>query len=575
MQRRTLIKIKKQVVAASLCLLSITASAQDRKVWASGAARSIFQQNSIQTANDTVTPRQVVSGHALVDLAVNAKPNDQTFLHGMIRIRNDFGGFWGGGVTFDLRQLYVKGLIKNGIRYQLGDMNYKLTEYTFFSNDEELSGHQVEALNIYRDITRYDLFFNNDNTWRQQGAAVDFGFQFDSKILDELTFDLFSSRVAANFGAANDRVFLGGSSALKSKKGIWVGANYIDLMDLNGTSQSNVRFHNPVVTGSMGFLDTTRTIHVGINWESGVSRMYIINDPNASEMSDFFVDGKIQLYHPKSKIRSHFDYRNVGPQFRSVGAQSKRINYQGINQLFGRYQSAQIVRPITQMDLLQDVSLFQIDLTPQLDDYNPRYDNISPYGKATPNRKGWTVGVEGTAAKQLIEYSLNLDALSEVVGQGTEDLRQFRRLDAGVLVNLDTVLPKFNKPLEVSIGYQNASTTRTTEVSEGNIDLTTGILDLGLKVGVARDVNLMVNLRSINASGNELYNVRDNYSEVFDYTPLVTNLKEQLVLLAFQYKVNEKNSLSAIWQQLAWSDNKTTNQDFDMNQFAVVYKSIF
>ena len=183
--------------------------------------------------------------------------------------------------------------------------------------------------------------------------------------------------------------------------------------------------------------------------------------------------------------------------------------------------------------------------------------------------------MEGSAAKQLIEYSIDLDALSEVVGQGTEDLRQFTRLDAGVLINIDTVLPKFNKPLELSFGYQNANTSRTTEVTEGNIDLTTGILDLGLKVGVARDVNLMVNLRSINASGNELYNVRDNYSEVFDYTPLMTNLKEQLVLLAFQYKVNEKNSLSAIWQQLAWSDNKTTSQDFDMNQFAVVYKSMF
>ena len=124
--------------------------AQQRKVWASGMARSVFQQNKFESDNDSITPRKNNSGHALVDLELNAAPNEQTYLNAMVRIRNDFGGFWGSGVTFDVRQLYLKGLIKNSIRYQLGDFNYKLTPYTFYSNSEELSGQQNQILDIYR-----------------------------------------------------------------------------------------------------------------------------------------------------------------------------------------------------------------------------------------------------------------------------------------------------------------------------------------------------------------------------------------------------------------------------------------
>ena len=203
-----MMKNKYIIVTLMLAGFHLAAQAQDKKVWASGAARSVFQQNNLSVDGDTITPKRLNSGHTLVDLAINAKPNSQTFLHGKVRIRNDFGGFWGSGVTFDIRQLYVKGLIKNAIRYQLGDINYKLTPYTFYSNNEELSNHQREALNIFRDITRYDMFFTDDNTWRQQGAALDFSLEFD-KNAEELNVNVFASRNrASDFNQQSDRIFL-------------------------------------------------------------------------------------------------------------------------------------------------------------------------------------------------------------------------------------------------------------------------------------------------------------------------------------------------------------------------------
>ena len=45
------------------------AQAQDKKVWASGAARSVFQQNNLSVDGDTITPKRLNRGHTLVDLA--------------------------------------------------------------------------------------------------------------------------------------------------------------------------------------------------------------------------------------------------------------------------------------------------------------------------------------------------------------------------------------------------------------------------------------------------------------------------------------------------------------------------
>ena len=69
---------------------------------------------------------------------MNIRPSEDLEIQGMVRIRNDFGGFWGAGVTFDIRQLYLKGVLNKVVRYQLGDINYQLTKYTLYNNDQEL-----------------------------------------------------------------------------------------------------------------------------------------------------------------------------------------------------------------------------------------------------------------------------------------------------------------------------------------------------------------------------------------------------------------------------------------------------
>ena len=166
---------------------------------------------------DTVSAARTQSGHALVDLGLHVQPNPNLEVMGMIRVRNDFGGFWGSGVTFDLRQLWVRGVIADIIRFQLGDIDYRMSPYTFRNEDEWILGGTSTVSQTSLDMLRYDIFQNDQETWRQQGLAMDFGFQF-KKLLNEVNFSLFTTRTnSADFGGS-DRLYGGGMMDLQVAK---------------------------------------------------------------------------------------------------------------------------------------------------------------------------------------------------------------------------------------------------------------------------------------------------------------------------------------------------------------------
>ena len=128
------------VASGLLCGATAIAQQETRKITFVGAARAQFYGDHYQSyyEEDTVTTAKLNSGNTLVDLGINIRPNPQMEIQGMVRVRNDYGGFWGAGVSFDVRQLYVKGVAGGIVRYQLGDINYKLTPYTLWNSNQEM-----------------------------------------------------------------------------------------------------------------------------------------------------------------------------------------------------------------------------------------------------------------------------------------------------------------------------------------------------------------------------------------------------------------------------------------------------
>jgi len=146
---------KKIAVISLLFIFSASSYAQEnsKKFWLSGLARGVYNLDELKGEEaDTTSASKAEYGHTLVDLSANIRPNANTYIRSTIRVRNEYGGFWGSGVTFDLRELYLRGLIANSIRYQVGDMDYKLSPFTFYNNNEDLFDNTLDIFNMYSEI---------------------------------------------------------------------------------------------------------------------------------------------------------------------------------------------------------------------------------------------------------------------------------------------------------------------------------------------------------------------------------------------------------------------------------------
>ena len=69
----------------------------DQTVQFNGLGRTILNSTSIDGSildSDTTTARNLQDGEFLLDVAVNAQPNDKTEVQGILRLRNEFGGFF-------------------------------------------------------------------------------------------------------------------------------------------------------------------------------------------------------------------------------------------------------------------------------------------------------------------------------------------------------------------------------------------------------------------------------------------------------------------------------------------------
>jgi hypothetical protein len=233
--------MKKHLFKYMLMLLTLMSyhsmAQQKRTVDFIGGARSVLSNNNIVVSDslpDTTTIKRNSGGYALIDLGVDIKPNKNTEILGMFRIRNAYGGFWGAGVTFDVRQLFLKGVISDRIRYQVGDLNLKQTPFTLYNHHADRLDSLPSVFKLQNDILNYEKFYR-DNTWRQQGVNVDFGFEF-SKGIKELNFTGYLTRLnATDFSSIPDRLMGGTTIQLIQSKNLAISYNGFSVFDVKGT----------------------------------------------------------------------------------------------------------------------------------------------------------------------------------------------------------------------------------------------------------------------------------------------------------------------------------------------------
>lgn len=558
----------KHLLIVILSLISfISFSQEDKKVQFVGGARSIISNADFSSdQEDTVTSRKNAGGYALIDLGFKINPNASTEILGMIRIKNAFGGFWGSGVTFDVRQLYVKGVVKNALRYQIGNIDYKLTPYTFYNHNADLLVQSSSILKIKEEVLNYESFYKN-NTWRQQGAAIDFALQFP-KVIDEIKVNAFITRLnPSNFGNILERLYGGGNVIFTQSKYLTLGFNHVSIFDLKNTAINNNAYRNSV--SSMSYkttLDVKKHIF-GISGESGFSSSALSLDTTGG-LNDYFINVQSNYQHKKTGLKAHVGYMDNGADFRSFGAQSKRVDFNQLNNFYERYTNDQIVRPLSNYDLYNDPSLYSNSITTSIMAYNPSINNVLPYGIATFNRRGLFAGLTIGTKKEGIKLDTKYYLLNEIRGQGTTKLRSFNAIYSTVEFNFSNMF-NWKKEQKLTAGFAYQATKRTSELAFEQIDLKSTTLNLGLEMEVFDDLYLLLNSYYFKSAGNESMPIRNDEGEIINYTPLTINGEELCLAGGVKYNFTPSIYLAAIYESN--SNSFSTVSSYRYNQFYIYY----
>ena len=550
-------------------------SQNEKKIQFVGTARSILNNDDILVKDDTITSKSNMGGYALIDLGVNILPNKNTEILGMIRIKNQLGGFYGAGVTFDVRQLYIKGIISNVVRYQLGDINYKLTPFTFYNNDYDDLIQHPQVFNIQKDIVNYETFYKN-NTWRQQGAALDFSLEF-SKFLKEIKFNGFINRInITDFNTVPDRFFTGGNIGIQQSKNVFVGFNYVSLFDLSGTSQNNSGFNNNVssINYEVKFAKDN-LVETRLFGETGLSNSGYSNDTSAPKLNDFFINMGISNLLKASHLKFSLSYLNVGPNFRSAGAQSKRLNYNNTPSFYDRYTNQQSLRSIGLFDLIRDEKLYNRSINSDgLMAYNPAYNNAMPYGIATFNRQGINAKVNFNDPKKILNLEIESYFLKELIGQGTTKLKSFKIIKSNAELNLKKLISIENN-FKITAGFSFQSSIRNSETNYEEINLNSAIVNSGIEFELYKNIDILAGFIYNQAKGNEILPSRNIYSEVVDFNEYNINIKELMLGGGLRYRFSDKIYLAALYQNYDNSNKLNSEFSYSMNQFIIIYNMKF
>jgi hypothetical protein len=565
--------IKKVIVTIIIILNSVFLYGQnDRKINFIGGARSLLNANTITVSDslpDTVSVKKNNGGYAIMDMGLLIKPNKNTEIMGMFRIRNEFGGFWGSGVSFDVRQLWLKGVVGNALRYQLGDINLKQTPFTLYNHHADQIDSLPEIFDLQRNIVSYDRFYIKNNSWRMQGANVDFGLNF-SKIIQEINFSGLITRLnATNFSNIPDRLMAGGSVNLVQSKSFEIGYNVNSVFDVKGTILDSNIFKNTVSTFDWKIKKEISGNLISIGGEAGTSKHYFSADTLAPNLSDYFVNAFAKYYITKWRLTFTAGYLNVGPDFRSIGAQSKDVNYNGLPTFFNRYTNAQDIRPITLFDVIGNENIYNRTVTQNMMPISTVFNNVLPFGIATNNRIG---GYARVQFKTKNEIALNAEYfnLNEIRGQGSFALKKFEVYKAYVLVPINKLI-KHSKHISIQFGTTIQNTKRNSSESIENIKLESMQINGGFRWEIFKNFDLLGGYISQNTKGNEFSADRNTYNQITYFNIANYNLNQQIIAGGIRYNFGVNTHLTLLYQSNKYQDKLGNNASFEIKQFGIIY----
>ena len=442
-----------------LILMPLLSSGQiTQKVWYDGNSRAMFYRDALSgdlKDIDTTSTRSEGEGYTAIDLGMHFTPNDEIEIFSEIRIKNDFGYMWGSGAYVDLRRLSVKGVLNDRISFNLGDMYLKQTPFTLNNFVQELSKYEPSVFQAYRDLIEYENFYLDDY-WRMQGLQSNFSYTFYNTI-SSVEADFFASRVrGVEWLGEPELLMLGATSLIKLENSLSVAINHVNSFEVQSSSLDTVTYYNPVTNLQLKYAKKINnyTYRLNLDFAGSPRGWQEYNATTIFEATGRFIKGDLKAINKRMMASIGFSY--VDPDFRSAGAQSRRVNYISAPSSYAYYTNNTILRPVSMMDITTDPNIYNNRLSTSLMHYNILYTAVTPYGEATPNRAGAKIDFDYKNKGASILVSAEAAYYNEVIGQGTTEKRALFSSGIMLTAHLEKLTPLKNKTrFEVSVSNEN------------------------------------------------------------------------------------------------------------------------
>jgi hypothetical protein len=347
-------------------------------------------------------------------------------------------------------------------------------------------------------------------------------------------------------------------------KRLTLSSNYINLFEVASSGTQNISVRNPVYDISLLHHFSNDKHRIEQKIQTGLSQRYWLHTELENGIADSISNDTKGMYFEldnkyikkDSTLSLTVGYRYVDPNFRSAGAQTRRLDYASgnSNTIYPIYTNMSLRRPTSMFDLLSDNGLYNQDLSSILMAFNPIYSKVLPYGEATPNRTGVYLKAKINNTNKVFLGKINAGLFKEVIGQGTAEKRQFILLKGMFTINLHH---RFNWKKEFSLSTSSESevTSRGGD-SISSLDLVSHQVNASLNVELAKKLFIQTSYKQFYANGNEFLTQRDNYGKITNFTLTQVNQKDHMLSLGLLYSFRENvyANLQYNWWGMTFSD---------------------
>ena len=557
-------------IITCMTLFPVIAFSQIRpKLWYDGNAKVMYNRDALNgdlNDLDTVSTRSNGGGFTLVDLGLHFTPIDDIEISSTIRLQNEFGGMWGNRSVVELRDLTAKGVINNKIKFSVGDIFLKQTKFTLFNYDQELSKNEPSVFNFYRDFVNYENFYKA-NYWRLQGIQTNFSYNMYN-FVEQVDVDAFTARVRGlEWLGKPELLMIGGSAVIQLSNKMSIGTHYINTFEVLSSSNTTVSYYNPVLNTQLSYTGDINDIPYELLIEGGFSKRGWEGDDLAPEVSGNFIQ---TTFKSKNKISNiNFGFRYVDTDFRSIGAQTRRVVFDNTPTSYPYYSNNYTQRKVSLLDIVSDPKIYNQSLSTSLMNYNPMYSSVMPYGDATPNRIGVNADIDKIKILDYLSAGISLQYFSEIIGQGTTQKKNFNKSSLFVNLDLDKLLSLKNKVnLEGGINFESVK--RDGSDFE-KIDFNSNLYSGSISIEIIKNLNIIGGAKVFYADGNEFISERDNYDQVIDYSNNLFKSKETILIGGIQHHFTEDIYFTLQYNQFNVLDKTAAEDEFSLSRLIFMF----